>query len=64
MENMVMIPIERLETLLDIETRVDILISLIDAGKYLSDSDFYRILGYEKKAKEADNEKVTISDEN
>lgn len=54
MENAVMIPMERLEQLLDIETRVDVLIALIGTDKYLSDADIYRILGYENKAKEAE----------
>lgn len=42
---------ERYETLLDIETRVDVLLSKTKADKYISLVDMYRILGNEFEAK-------------
>ncbi|MFQ9078830.1 MAG: hypothetical protein ACLR48_10625 [Ruminococcus sp.] len=51
---------ERYETLLDIETRVDVLLSKTKADKYMSTSDMYRILGNEFEAQRIEKERDKV----
>lgn len=56
---------ERYETLLDIETRVDVLLSKTKADKYISLVDMYRILGNEFEAQRIEKERDKVEwDEN
>lgn len=51
---------ERYETLLDIETRVDVLLSKTKADKYISLVDMYRILGNEFEAQKIEKERDRV----
>lgn len=51
---------ERYETLLDIETRVDVLLSKTKADKYISLVDMCRILGDEFEAKKIEEERDKV----
>lgn len=51
---------ERYETLLDIETRVDVLLSKTKADKYISLVDMYRILGNEFEAQRIEKERDKV----
>lgn len=51
LEDRVSIPICRYEELIDIETRVQILVEKLDQKEYVSDEEVYLILGYAKKYK-------------
>lgn len=51
---------ERYETLLDIETRVDVLLSKTKADKYISLVDMYRILGNEFEAQKIEKERDKV----
>lgn len=50
----------RYEALLDIETRVDVLLSKTKADKYISLVDLYRILGNELEAQKIEEERDKV----
>ena len=50
----------RYEALLDIETRVDVLLSKTKADKYISLVDMYRILGNELEAQKIEKERGEV----
>lgn len=63
--NVVVIPLQRYEELLDIETRVDVAVERINNNKYIHAEDVLRILGTEFALEIADeikkeNEKERI----
>ena len=53
----VSIPLCRYEKLLDIETRVQVLVEKLDQGETVAEEDIYLILGYVKKYKAVKDEK-------
>lgn len=55
--NKVSIPLCRYEELLDIETRVNVLVDKLDQGETVAEEDIYLILGYVKKYKAVKDEK-------
>ena len=56
-EDRVSIPICRYEELINIETRVQILVEKLDQGETVAEEDIYLILGYVKKYKNVKDEK-------
>ena len=55
--NKVTVPLCRYEELIDIETRVDVLVDKLDQGETVSEEDIYLIFGYVKKYKAVKDEK-------
>ena len=55
--NKISIPICRYEELIDIETRVNVLVDKLDQGETVAEEDIYLILGYVKKYKAVKDEK-------
>lgn len=55
--NKVTVPLCRYEELIDIETRVNVLVDKLDQGETVAEEDIYLILGYVKKYKAVKDEK-------
>lgn len=55
--NKISIPICRYKELIDIETRVNVLVDKLDQGETVAEEDIYLILGYVKKYKAVKDEK-------
>ena len=55
--NKISIPLCRYEELIDIETRVNVLVDKLDQGETVAEEDIYLILGYVKKYKAVKDEK-------
>ena len=53
-DSMITIQVERFLELIKIETRVDILVSMIDRNEFVSKDEILRILGTEKAIEVAD----------
>lgn len=62
-EDRVSIPICRFEELIDIETRVQILIERLDQKEIMCEEDIYLAFGYVKKYNAIKEEKKKASDE-
>ena len=59
----VSVPLCRYEELLEIETRVQVLIEELEQKEYLSEEDIYLVLGYVKKYKGIKEKKKKESEE-
>ena len=55
--NKVSIPLCRYKELIDIETRVQVLVDKLEQGETVAEEDIYLILGYVKKYKAVKDEK-------